>query len=340
MVTGFMAGLFQKRFDVIVATSPQFFTVCAGWMLSVFRRKPFVFELRDIWPASIVAVGAMRGNHLVEWLEKLELFLYRKSDAIISVTESFKKDLIKRGVDRRKISVILNGVDLDRYQPVELKNCELTKKYELENKFVVGYVGTHGLAHGLDVILTAAKRLRNSPDIVFILIDAGAAKKRIVHLAERDGLTNIIFIDRQPKEAMAAHWSLCDLSLIHLKNEPLFAQVIPTKLFESMGMGIPVIMALPEGEATSLVNNYGCGVVIPTENGEKLAHKILELKSAPERLKLYRQLALKSSLKFSRDSKAREMLVVLKKVVFSSGTGTASKKRSIEKFQKAYKKLI
>ena len=135
-------------------------------------------------------------------------------------------------------------------------------------------------------------------------------------------MSNIIFIDRQPKEVMASHWSLCDLSLIHLKNEPLFAQVIPTKLFESMGMGIPVIMALPEGEATSLVNNYGCGVVITTENGEKLAHKILELKSAPERLKLYRQLALKSSLKFSRDSKAREMLIVLKKVVFSYGTGS------------------
>jgi len=313
MVAGFLAGLFQKRPDVIVATSPQFFTACAGWMLSVFRKRPFIFELRDLWPASIVAVGAMRKGRLIEWLEKLELFLYRRAYSIVSVTESFKKELIDRGIDGDKISVTVNGVDLERYQPVISKNSELSTKYGLEEKFVVGYVGTHGMAHGLEVVLDAAKRLQPYPDIQLMLIGSGAAKRELVDEANKHSLSNILFIDRQPKEMMAAYWSLCDLSLIHLKNMPLFTTVIPSKLFESMGMGIPVIMALPEGEATAIVRKHDCGVVIPPEDGEQLSNVVLELQSDKDQMSRLRQSALKASLLFSRDIKAIEMLEVLKK---------------------------
>ena len=122
MFSSFFAGLFQRKVDVIVATSPQFFTAVAGWALSVFKRRKFVFELRDIWPASITAVGAMDDSLAIRLLEKLEMFLYRRADAIVSVTHSFKKELIERGVDGNKISLVLNGVDLSKYQPVANKN--------------------------------------------------------------------------------------------------------------------------------------------------------------------------------------------------------------------------
>ncbi|WP_029859794.1 glycosyltransferase family 4 protein, partial [Vibrio parahaemolyticus] len=153
MITGFLAGLFQKKVDVIVATSPQFFCACAGWALSTAKRKPFVFELRDIWPASITAVGAMKDSFAIRMLEKIELFLYRKADSIISVTHSFKDELIKRGINGEKVDVVLNGVDLTRYKPTIGKDSELEIHYNLEGKFVAGYIGTHGMAHGLEHIV-------------------------------------------------------------------------------------------------------------------------------------------------------------------------------------------
>lgn len=315
MITGFIAGLFQKKPDVIIATSPQFFTACMGWMLSVFRNRPFVFELRDLWPASIIAVGAMKNSLLITWLEKLELFLYKKADAIISVTNSFKDELISRGINGNKIFVILNGVDHNNYQPTSIKDSILSEKYNLKDKFVVGYLGTHGLAHGLDVILDAAEKLKQYPNIFFMLVGSGAAKSDLVMNAKKRNLKNILFIDSQPKELMKRYYSLCNISLIHLKNNPLFASVIPSKLFESMAMGLPIIMALPKGEATKLVNHHKCGVIISPENSLLLANSVLELQSNNEQLNQYKESAINASLLFSRDVKAREMLNVLNNFV-------------------------
>ena len=315
MITGFIAGLFQKKPDVIIATSPQFFTACMGWMLSVFRKRPFDFELRDLWPASIIAVGAMKNSLLITWLEKLELFLYKKADAIISVTNSFKDELISRGIDGNKIFVILNGVDHNNYQPTSIKDPALSEKYNLKNKFVVGYLGTHGLAHGLDVILDAAEQLKQYPNIFFMLVGSGAAKRDLVMNAKKRNLKNILFIDSQPKELMKSYYSLCNISLIHLKNNPLFASVIPSKLFESMAMGLPIIMALPKGEATKLVDQHKCGVIISPENSLLLVSSVLELQSNNEQLNQYKESAINASLLFSRDVKAREMLNVLNNFV-------------------------
>src|SRR5690606_11415841 len=146
--SGFAAGLFEKRPDVIVSTSPQFFCALGTWALSVMRRLPWVFELRDLWPASIVAVGAMGRSPVIRMLEKLELFLYRRADGIVSVTESFREDLVARGIDRGKIDVVINGVDLDRYAP-RARDEALARQFGLEGRFVLGYMGTHGMAHAL-----------------------------------------------------------------------------------------------------------------------------------------------------------------------------------------------
>ncbi|MEI8654083.1 glycosyltransferase family 4 protein [Pseudoalteromonas sp. Hal273] len=184
MVMSFIVGLFQKKPDVIVATSPQFFCACSGWLLSVFKFKPFVFELRDIWPASITAVGAMKESIAIRLLEKLELFLYNRADAIISVTHSFKRELIQRGIDGNKISVVLNGVDLTRYHQVLSKDKDLIEKYELKGKFVAGYIGTHGMAHGLEYIVSVAETLQNYDNIKILFIGGGAARKKIIDLAK------------------------------------------------------------------------------------------------------------------------------------------------------------
>ncbi len=187
MVTGFFAGLLQKKPDVIVATSPQFFCACSGWALSAISRKPFVFELRDIWPASITAVGGMKDSKAIRLLEKIEMFLYRRADAIVSVTHAFKKELIERGVDGSKVEVVLNGVDLSKYEPQD-KDPELAKQYGLEGKFVAGYIGTHGMAHGLEYIVSVAERLQHDDKIRIVFAGGGAAKQKVVDLVQQKTL--------------------------------------------------------------------------------------------------------------------------------------------------------
>lgn len=315
MVTGFVAGLFQKKPDLIVATSPQFFNAVGGWALSAIRRKPFVFELRDIWPASITAVGAMKDSVAIKWLEKLEMFLYHRANSIVSVTHAFKEELISRGVNGEKIDVVLNGVDLSRYTPAREKDGQWAEHYKLKDKFVVGYIGTHGMAHALDKLVDAAERLQDRDDIRFVFAGGGAGRAQLEVYVAKKKLSNIVMIDRQPKELMPRLWSLCDISMVHLKDSELFKTVIPSKIFESMGMGIPMIIGVPEGEATEIVATTESGVVVKPESPEDIANAVLKLANDTE---LYAQLkknSLKSAQLYSRDALAADMLAVLETTI-------------------------
>lgn len=314
MISGVVAGIFQKRPDVVVASSPQFFAAVGGWLLSVIRHKPFVFELRDLWPASIVAVGAMPDSWLIRMLEKLELFLYRRAKRIVAVTHAFKQDLIDRGIDGEKIDVVLNGVDLASYQPMAADE-ELKSQHLIEGKFVVGYMGTHGMAHALDWVLEAAEQLRDRDEIVFMFVGAGAAKHELEESAKEKKLRNVRFIPRQPKDAMPSYWSLCDLALIPLRNTPVFETVIPSKMFECMAMGIPVLMSLPEGEATEILRESCAGSCVPPENPRAMAQAIVELKDDAARRKAMSMHGLNAAKTYSRDQQADKMLFSLENTV-------------------------
>jgi glycosyltransferase involved in cell wall biosynthesis len=314
MVSGFFGGLFQKRPSVIVASSPQFFAAVGGWALAAVRRKPFIFEVRDLWPASIVAVGAMEDSRTIRLLEKLELFLYRRARRVVAVTHAFKQDLVSRGIEGSKIDVVLNGVDLARYQPM-MPDEALRREHKLEGKFVVGYLGTHGMAHALDKVLEAAELLRDREEIVFLFVGAGAAKAELEARAREQGLRNVCFVPRQPKEAMPGYWSLCDLALIPLRDTPTFESVIPSKMFECMAMGIPVLMSLPEGEATGILKESGAGVCVPPENPQAMAVTIQVLQGDPQRRAAFRQSGFEAARIYSRDQQAEKMLAAFSKVV-------------------------
>lgn len=305
---GGVAGLFQKRPDVIVSTSPQFFCACGAWVLSLIRRKPWVFELRDIWPASITAVGAMEKNRVIKLLEKLELFLYRRADRIVSVTNSFKTELIERGIEGDKIDVVVNGVDLCQYQPANEKHHALSLQYGLQDKFVVAYIGTHGMAHALDKVLDAAALLEDEADICFLFAGGGAARADLESAVASRALSNVCLIPRQPKEMMPALWSLCDISLISLRDTPLFSQVIPSKIFESMGMGLPMIIACPEGEATGIVGDSASGLVVRPERPEELAEAVKLLYRDADQLQQLSQNSGNSAATYDRVSQAQKML--------------------------------
>ncbi len=313
-VTGCIAGLFQKRPDVIVSTSPQFFCACGAWVLSALRRKPWVFELRDIWPASITAVGAMKKGLVIRALEKLELFLYRRADRIVSVTNSFRTELIARGVDGDKIDVVINGVDLSTYQPAPAKDRGFAGQYGLDGKFVVAYIGTHGMAHALEKVLDAAALLQEHRDICFLFAGGGAGRAPLEAAAAQRGLPNVVLVPRQPKAMMPALWSVCDISLISLKDTPLFQQVIPSKIFESMGMGLPMIIACPEGEATGIIRETGSGLVVPPESPRQLADAVLALHQDAGRLKALAANSARAAPLYDRQAMAVRMLGVFERI--------------------------
>ncbi|OSM02364.1 glycosyltransferase family 4 protein [Magnetofaba australis] len=259
-VAGLFAGLLQPRPDVICATTPQFFCALFGLILAKLRRVPFVLELRDLWPESIRVVGAVKHDWMLRPFEWLETLLYRYSDRIVTVTESFAKRLIARGVDPNKIDVVINGVELDRYAP-QPRDAALAAEAGTSDRFVVGYVGTHGMAHALDNVLAAAALLRPDEPITFLLVGDGARRQALMEQAQQQGLNHVAFLPPQPKARMPAVWSLCDVALVHLKDDPLFETVIPSKIFEAMGMGLPQILALPQGEGARLAlqAGWGCG---------------------------------------------------------------------------------
>ncbi len=315
MLSSLFFGIFTRKVDVVIGTSPQFFTVISAWILAKFKRIPFVFELRDIWPASITAVEAMKAGWITKLLEKLELFLYHQADLIISVTHSFKHNLQSRCVSAEKIKVIFNGVDLSKYKPLAEKDQELSEKYSLQGKFVAGYIGTHGLAHGLGSIIEAAEQLKNEDDIRIIFVGGGADRERLENLVENLGLCNVVMIPMQPKENMMKIWSLCDVSLVSLKDTPLFSGAIPSKIFESMAMSLPIIISVPEGESTEIIRDQKAGLVIPPEDSHGLYKAILNIKNDEN---LYRETAYNSRLaarKFNRETLAIEMLNFIEKLI-------------------------
>jgi glycosyltransferase involved in cell wall biosynthesis len=310
MVTGLAAALVQPRFDVVAATSPQFFAAVAGWLAGLLRRRPFVFELGDIWPASILGVGAMRASFALRLMERLELFLYRRSACVVALTAAFRANLVGRGIPEAKIAVVRNGVDLSRYQP-RPRDAELAASWGLGEAFVIGYMGTHGMAHNLANVLDSAALLAHRPDIRILLVGDGAERAELVADARRRGLANLVMMGPQPKEAMTRIWSLCDVALVHLKDSPVFAEVIPSKIFEAMGMGKPVLLAAPAGEASAIVEADCAGLVVAPGDPQALAAAMVRLKDDEA---LRRQLAaasLAAAARHTRETQAAEMLRAL-----------------------------
>lgn len=312
MFAAIAAAPFVRGVDIVIGTSPQFFTVCAAYATSVFKRVPFVFELRDLWPESIRAVGALRNELVLRFLEKLELFLYRRAACIVAVTQSFKRNLERRGIPPEKISVVPNGVDMARFRP-QPKDAQLARQLDLDGKFVVGYIGTHGLAHALHTLLEAASQLEHLPDgrdVVFLFLGDGAQKKDLVADAERRGLRNVRFVSTVPKDEVPRYWSLLDVAVIHLRRAPLFATVIPSKLFECMAMGIPVLHGVA-GESAEIVIRENIGRVFEPENAGQLAQEILALKADTAALRVYCEQCRGAAARYDRVELAARMLDIL-----------------------------
>lgn len=316
MISSIVASLFVRKVDVVVGTSPQFFTACAASIVAKIKRVPWVFELRDLWPESIKVVGAMKDGIAIRVLEKLEMFLYRDSSMIISVTNSFKTELVRRGINEDKIEVVTNGVDIARFNPRN-RDYDLLNTLKLNRTFVAGYIGTLGMAHGLDTLLDAAKQLKRTNDgreIVIVLLGDGADKARLKRRVEEESITNVIFVDTVAKCDVVRYWSLLDVSIVHLKKSELFKTVIPSKIFESMGMGIPILLGV-EGESAQIVALHNAGSVFEPENSFQLCHELQKIADSPEMLGQLARSAHLAAAQYDRSHLADRMLMLLKACV-------------------------
>jgi colanic acid biosynthesis glycosyl transferase WcaI len=315
-VSAAIAGLSIPRPDVVIATSPQLLVGLSGYWVARWKRVPFVFEVRDLWPESLAAVGMGGENSKLHGvLAKIAGFLYRRSDHIVVVTSAFREHLVRHwNVTREKISVVENGVETQLFAPQ--KASDLRTRLKVEGKFVVSYIGTIGLAHGLGTMLASAATLEDTnPEICFLIVGEGAEKERIVALAQKRGLENLRFIPQQPREEIPSYISASDVCLVLLKKTAVFKTVIPTKMLEFMSCARPIILGV-EGEARTIVEEAHAGIAIEPENAVALTNAIHQLAANRNAA---RQLGLNGRdyivRRYSRGMMARKYLQVLDRLL-------------------------
>jgi glycosyltransferase involved in cell wall biosynthesis len=317
-----LTGSFLHRPDVVIATSPQLLVGLAGRWIARRKHAPFVFEVRDLWPESLIAVGLSHSgswfNHL---LRRIADFLYRKCDLVVLVSPAFKDFLVDQySVEAAKIVVVENGVETDLFTPVGIRATLGT-----QGKFVVAYIGTIGMAHGIETMIQAALELRTKlPDTVFLIVGEGAGKERLTSLAAEHQLRNLMILPQQPREKIPEIIRASDVCLVLLKKSDVFKTVLPSKMFELMACGRPVILGV-EGQASTVLLDSGGGICIEPGNAAALAGAICLLHDdGALRQKLGsagREYVVK---KFSRGQKAAAYIQVLEKLLIRSERSAVS----------------
>lgn len=281
-----LGAVMTGRPDVVVGTSPQFFCAVAAYLLSRIKRVPFVFEVRDIWPQSAIEMDVLKSRWLIRALEAIEMHLYARAALIVPVAESTREYLLGKGIAPEKIKIITNGIDAGYLTSASIAPEEVRQQFGLEDKFIVSYIGTHGMAHALSVVMKVAQRFgpdssSHDSNVHFLFVGEGAEKEKLKQLAEKLSLDNLTFLGEQPRERLLGFYHASDVSLVPLRNLAIFRKVLPSKLFELMGVGCPIICSV-EGEAARLVANAEAGLCIEPENEDALFAAINRLRAEPE----------------------------------------------------------
>jgi glycosyltransferase involved in cell wall biosynthesis len=262
------------RPDVVVVSSPTFFSIFSAWFLAKAKRARLVVEIRDLWPAIFVELGVLRNKPLIWALERIEMAFYRSADHVVPVTEGFRDNLIERGVPASKITTITNGVDLDRFQPADSDPQIRHRLGAAEGDTLVLYLGAHGISHGLSSVADAAALLQDEP-IHVAFVGEGAAKRQLEQHVQALGCRNVTLLPGVPREDVPAIIAAADLCLVPLRDVPLFSTFIPSKIFEYLGSAKAV-----RGEPATILRNAGCPVVEP-EDAAALARAIRALAADP-----------------------------------------------------------
>jgi glycosyltransferase involved in cell wall biosynthesis len=279
MLTSLLFGLPRLgRVDVVIASSPTLFSAVSGWLMAVIQRVPFVLEVRDLWPEAIVELGLMRPGLGVRLLERLARFLYRRASRVVVVTNAFADRLVAQGVPRAKVAVIPNGADTSLFEPAKSSGAPTRAALNLDGRFVVAYVGSHGMSHGLGAVLDAAQA---DPNVTFLMIGDGADRDRLLAERERRHLDNVVMRPSVARTEVPGLYAAADACLVPLRDVPLFDSFVPSKLFEVLAAGRPVIGAV-RGEAREILERSGGAVLVEPERGDQLAEAVERLRQNPE----------------------------------------------------------
>jgi glycosyltransferase involved in cell wall biosynthesis len=302
-------------FDVVIGTSPQFFCAVATWIAAFLKRTPWIFELRDLWPESIHAVGATRAYMPLKLLERLELLMYDRARAVVCVSEAFVRNLISRGVPAAKISYVPNGVDTGVWN-AGVREAGRAQLRAAADEIIVSYIGTVGMAHDIGTVLDAARLLRGErADIRFVIIGEGAEREALAARAKAERLDNVTFTGMVARSSIPDCLAGSDISLVTLKRSDLFKTVLPSKMFESMAAARPIVLAV-DGEARHLLERAGGGVSVEPGNPASLASAVRRLADdAALRRTLGDAGARFVERDFSRRSWARRYLGIIDRVI-------------------------
>jgi len=325
MVSSTLRCLFLSRPDVLIATSPQFFCGWAGvltkWWFRLsrpFGGKPkFVLEIRDLWPESIGAVDAIGNPHLLRILEWMELRMYKAANHIVTVGRGYKRRLKERGVPENKLSIVMNGVDRDLLEATIHDRGELRRQWGVEGKFVCSYIGTIGMACGLDILIRAGEKLRDRhrDDILFLVIGDGAVREKLQAETEKNELNNVRFLGRQAKESIPGMLALSDACLVHLRKTPLFETVMPSKIFEAAGMSKPILNGV-NGDARELIEKANAGLIFEPEDEDGLIEAVCRLAEDTALARSLGENGRKYVIEhFDRDKLAKDYERILKELV-------------------------
>lgn len=316
MLSSTLAALFLPRADVVIGTSPQLFAAVAAWLTAKLRRVPFVFELRDLWPESILAVGAMRKGFWLTRLERFVSFLYRQADLMVPVTNAFANVLREEGVADSKIEVITNGIEPGSHA-LTASRAEVRSRWGIpQDAFVGGFIGTLGMAHGVATILESAELSLDDPTLHYVIMGNGADKEQIKRLAADKDLQNVTIIDGQPRADALNVLGAIDVSLVLLKNTPLFETVIPSKIFEAMEFEKPILLGVRGESADIVVKQSNSGIAFTPESAPEMLAELRELRDAPERCaELGRNGRAAVESTFRRTQLAGRMLAAIERTV-------------------------
>jgi glycosyltransferase involved in cell wall biosynthesis len=316
MANATLAGLFyaRDRYDLVYASSPPLFTGAAGLALSYSRRLPLVFEVRDLWPESAVALGELRNPGFIRLAEKLELACYRRAGKIVVVTAGIQQRLQDRTNLADKIILVPNGANIDDFSYDPQRRQEWRDRLGWQDRFIAIYAGIFGIAQGLETILQAAERLREHAHIAFLLVGAGPQRQQIERLAAELALPNLCILPEQPREAMPGLLSAADLALAPLRNIDLFKGAVPSKIFDAWACQRPVVLSI-DGEARQVVQRAGGGQFVPPEDPSALAQAVLFLSQHPEICQQMGTAGRNFTAQFySRPALAEELIRVLESI--------------------------
>ncbi len=279
VAAGLLGSALSGPVEVMFAEHPPLTIGLAAWMIGRLRRVPFVYAVNDLWPESVEATGIVRSRRLLDYMGRLERFVYRHAAAIAVISPGIKANLAGKGVPPEKVHVMPHWADESLYRPVP-PDPQLAEDLGMAGHFNVVFAGQLGLAQGLDAVLDAADELSDLPDVQFVLVGDGTDADRLRQAAGQRGLKNVRFLDRQPAARMPAIFAVSDALLVTLRDHRLFRITIPSKTIAYLACGRPVLMAV-EGDAADLIRATAAGVTCGAGSGKELAGAVRRLRAMP-----------------------------------------------------------